>query len=148
MNSLLQRNSVRGFMLAILGMGVLRFILTISGLPDSTVKYFSMTAIIIAGMLFFSAATNAHKERFIVSYLLIFPYLIVEVAALGYTWMSGRQTIFHSHDYSLGFSIGAHTLGHLVGGLTWEPWSVFLMMEILWGIGWLIRRAIPVGGGE
>jgi hypothetical protein len=122
------------FMAGILVMGMVRFALTMSGMSDSVVKYFSMTAVIVAGMLYFSFATATHKERLIVAYLLIFPYMIIEVAALGYTWASGHPTIFHSADYSMGFPIAEHTIGHLVGGLTWEPLSVFVVMEVIWVI--------------
>ena len=131
-------------MAAIAGVGVLRFILTVAGLPDSSVKYVSMTIVILAGTVYFAFATRSHKERLYASYLLILPYLIIEVAALGYTWATGQQTIFHSKDYSLGFSIAQHTLGHLVGGLSWEPLTLFLFMELLWavnaGVSLLFRR--------
>src|SRR6266853_3826933 len=140
MTPLLKRWSMRGFIAAILAMGIIRFVLTVSGLPDSTVKYFSMTVIIMAGTLYFAIATGSHKERLKASYFLILPYLVVEVAALGYTWASGRQTIFHSADYSFGMPIAYHTLGHLVGGLSWEPLSAFVVMEIIWGIYTLVRK--------
>lgn len=121
-------------MAGIAGIGVLRFLLTIAGLPDSVVKYFSMTAVIVAGVLYFSVATTTHKDRLYASYFLTLPYLLIEVAALGYTWATGHQTIFHSTDYSFGFSIAQHTLGHLVGGLTWEPLTLFILMELIWAI--------------
>ena len=130
------------FMTGIVVMGVIRFALTMSGLSDSVVKYFSMTAVIIAGMLYFTIATATHKERLVAAYLLIVPYMIIEVAALGYTWASGRQTIFHAANYSFGTPIAYHTLGHLVGGLTWEPLSVFVVMEVIWGISRGIRYAL------
>jgi len=134
---------MRAFMLAVFLMGVIRFALTLAGIPDSTVKYFSMTALIIADILFFSVRTQTHKERFIAAYLLIFPYMIVEVAALSYTCLSGRHTIFQTDHYSFGFPIGIHTLRHFIGGLTWEPWGVFLLMEVLWGISRLFRLTSP-----
>jgi len=120
------------FMAAIFLMGVVRFALTVSGLPDSFVKYFSMTAVSVAGVLYLGVTTETHKDRFKAAYLLIFPYMVVEVAALGYTWYSGRQTIFHAADYSFGTSIAVHTLGHLAGGLLWEPWTIFVLMEVVW----------------
>ena len=59
--------------------------------------------------------------------------MIIEVLALGYTWLTGQQTIFHAAEYSMGFSIMWHTwLGHLVGGLTWEPLTLFVLMEVIW----------------
>jgi hypothetical protein len=132
---------MKGFIATIFALGIIRFVLTVAGLPDGFVKFFSMTVAIMAGTLYFAIATDTHKERLKASYLLVIPYMIIEVAALGYTWASGRQTIFHSHDYSFGMPIGTHTIGHLVGGLTWEPLSVFLLMEIVWGISRLFRKS-------
>jgi small basic protein len=92
-------------------MGVIRFLLTVIGLPDSTVKYFSMSVVIALGALYFALTTRTHRERLHAAFFLIIPYMIIEVAALAYTWATGQQTIFHSADYSLGFSIAQHTLG-------------------------------------
>jgi hypothetical protein len=129
---------MRGFMAAIFLMGLLRFALTLAALPDALVKFFSMTVILLAGTVYFALRTATHKDRLKAAYLLMFPYMVVEVAALGYTWATGRQTIFHSADYSLGTSIAVHTIGHFVGGLTWEPLSAFVVMEIVWLIGRLV----------
>jgi len=119
-------------MIAIAAMGVLRFILNMNGVPNDVVKYFSMTAIMIIASVYFAIVTTTHKGRLKAAYLLILPYMIIEVLALGYTWSSGRQTIFHTAPYTFGVSIGTHTIGHLVGGLTWEPFIVFVQMEIIW----------------
>ena len=126
--------TMKVFIVAIAVMGVVRFILDASGLPKDVVKYFSMTAIMIIGSLYFAIATVTHKERLKASYLLIMPYMTVEVIALGYTWATGHQTIFHAAEYSMGTSIGVHTLGHLIGGFTWEPLIGFVAMELVWGI--------------
>jgi len=126
--------TMKVFIVAIAVMGVVRFILDASGLPKDVVKYFSMTAIMIIGSLYFAIATATHKERLKASYLLIMPYMTVEVIALGYTWATGHQTIFHAAEYSMGTSIGVHTLGHLIGGFTWDPLIGFVAMELVWGI--------------
>ena len=128
------KTSIKVFMATIAVMGVIRFALTILGVPDSTVKFASMTAVIAVGMVYFAFASGTHKERLKDAYLLIIPYMIIEVAALGYTWASGRQTIFHAKEYSFGVGVGPHTIGHLIGGLTWEPLTIFVFMEILWFI--------------
>jgi len=134
------KTSIKLFMAAIAVMGVIRFVLTMAGLPDSVVKFASMTVIIMAGSIYFAFAATTHKERLKAAYLLILPYMIVEVAALGYTWASGHQTIFHAKEYSFGVGVGAHTIGHLVGGLTWEPLLLFVLMEILWLVYASARR--------
>lgn len=136
---MLQRTDVRRFVAAIFLMGLLRFVLTTASLPDAFVKFFSMTAVILAGTVYFAIRTETHKERLKAAYLLLFPYMVVEVAALGYTWATGRITIFHSADYSFGMPIATHTLGHLVGGLTWEPLGTFALMEIIWLIAKMVR---------
>src|SRR5437867_1401207 len=136
------KTSLKLFMAAIAVMGALRFLLTIAGVPNTVVKFASMTVIIMVGMIYFGAVLPTHKERLKAAYLLILPYMIVEVLALGYTWASGRQTIFHAQEYSFGVGIGAHTIGHLIGGLTWEPLSLFVVMEIVWFVYSRGRRLI------
>src|SRR5215471_21324688 len=96
--------TMKAFMAAIAVMGVIRFILTISGLPNDVVKYFSMSAVMVVGLIYFAVATTTHKERLKAAFLLVLPYMIIEVLALGYTWVSGRQTIFHAREYSFGTS--------------------------------------------
>ena len=129
---------MRAFIAAIAAMGIIRFILSVNGVPNGIVRYFSMTVVMIAGSIYFAVVTPTHKGRLKASYLLVLPYMTIEVLALGYTWISGRQTIFGAAEYSLGTSIRIHTIGHLIGGLTWEPLFGFLMMEIIW---WLYRRS-------
>ena len=131
-------------MAAILCMGVIRFTLTVTGVPDSTVKYFSMTSMIAAAAVYVAITTRTHRERLNAAFLLILPYMVIEVAALAYTWATGHQTIFHAEEYSFGFSVMVHTIGHLVGGLTWEPLLLFLTMELIWWIFSLIAR--PASG--
>ena len=124
--------TMKWFIITIAAMGVVRFILNMNGVPNDIVKYFSMTGIILIGLVYFAIAAATHKERLKAAYLLIMPYMTIEVLALGYTWATGRATIFHAPEYSMGFSIAWHTFGHFVGGLTWEPLSVFLLMELIW----------------
>jgi hypothetical protein len=131
---------MRAFIAAVFVMGLLRFALTVAGLSDAFVKFFSMSVILLAGTIYFALRTNTHKERLKAAYLLFFPYMVIEVAALAYTWVTGHQTIFHAADYSLGTSIAVHTIGHLVGGLTWEPLSSFVIMEVVWLIARWVRR--------
>jgi len=134
------RTAVKVFIAAIAAMGVARFTLDRMGMSRDVVKYFSMSAIILAGTIYFAFTTKTHKERLKSAYFLILPYMVVEVLALGYTWATEQQSIFHAAEYSFGTSAGVHTIGHLVGGLTWEPLSVFVVMEILWLPTLLFRR--------
>jgi hypothetical protein len=134
---------MRGFILAILIMGIVRFVLTVSGLPNSVVKFFSMTAVIAVGLVYFALSTTSHWERLKASFLLILPYMIIEAVALGFTWATGRQTIFHAPEYSFGGTpLPYHFVGHIVGGFTWEPLIVFLPMEVIWLVSrWFSGRS-------
>jgi hypothetical protein len=126
------KTSMKLFIAAIAVMGVIRFALTMAGLPNSVVRFASMTVIMMVGLVYFAVVSMTHKERLKAAYLLVLPYMIVEVLALGFSWATGRQTIFHAQEYSFGMGIAAHTIGHLIGGLTWEPLSMFLVMELVW----------------
>ena len=144
MTPLLQRPSTRGFIAAILIVGIVRFVLTVSGLPNSVVKFFSMTVVIFAGLVYFALVTTSHLERLKASYLLILPYMIIEAVALGFTWATGRATIFHAPEYSFNSPLPLHFAGHILGGLTWEPLSVFILMELIW----LVSRAVGLVIGK
>jgi hypothetical protein len=124
---------MKACIIAIAAMGIIRFVLDAAGLSKDVVKYFSMSAIMMIGAVYFAIATSTHKERLKAAYLLVMPYMAIEVVALSYTWITDRQTIFHASEYSLGTSIAVHTLGHLIGGFTWEPLLGFAFMEIIWG---------------
>lgn len=132
--------AMKAFIAVILAAGVLRFVLDRYGVPKETVKYVSMSAVIFIGTIYFAFAAKTHRDRLKSSYLLTMPYMFIEVLALGYTWATGVQTIFHAQEYSFGVSIRAHTIGHLIGGLTWEPLSLFVIMEAVWLVYMGIKR--------
>ena len=129
-------------MAAILLMGLLRFGLTVSGASNEVTRFASMTVVILAGCLYFGTRQLPWRDLARVSYFLILPYMAIEVAALGYTWATGRATIFHAPEHSFGMPIRHHFWGHVVGGLTWEPLSLFLVMLLVRALsGWFRSRA-------
>jgi hypothetical protein len=136
-----RKEVLAGFAAAILGMGLLRFALTVSGVPNEITRYASMTVVILAGCVYFGVRRLPTRELFVASYALILPYMAVEMAALGYTWATGRATIFHAPEYSFGMPMALHFWGHLAGGLTWEPLSLLLVMVLVRAI--TIRLHVP-----
>ena len=129
-----KQDQVWWFVGAIVLVGAIRLGLTLSGVSNATTKFASMFAVILIACVYFGSKPQSFKERLVVSYLLILPYMLVEVIGLGYTWASGRPTIFHAPEYSLGTSIEQHFWGHIIGGLTWEPASLLLVMLIVRGV--------------
>jgi hypothetical protein len=136
------KRSIKLFITAIAAVGVIRFVLSVSGYPNEFVRYVSMTVTILAGTIYFGVQSPTHKGRLTTAYLLVLPYMIIEVSALAYTWRTGHQTIFHANEYSMGYPVGEHAIGHLVGGLTWEPLAIFVVMEIIHLIYSTLGRAL------
>ena len=131
--------AIKLFIAAILVVGMIRFALSVSGVPDTTVKYVSMTVVIAVGMVYFAVTCKTWKQRMKAAYLLILPYMVVEAFALGYTLVTRKPTIFHAPQYSFGTTPGLHFIGHVIGGVTWEPLSLFVVMQV---IGFVASRAL------
>ena len=129
-----KQDQVWWFVGAILLVGAIRLGLTLNGVSNAATKFASMSAVIFIACLYFGSKPQSFKERLVVSYLLILPYMLVEVIGLGYTRASGRPTIFHAPEYSLGSSIDQHFWGHIIGGLTWEPVCLLVVMLIVRGV--------------
>ena len=124
------KGAIAGFMASIVLVGLARVGLTVAGSGEIS-KYASMTVVILLGCIYFGALGLSWKELVKVSYLLILPYMAVELGGIGYTWATGKTTIFHVPQYSFGMPADLHFLGHLVGGLTWQPLSLFIVMLIV-----------------
>jgi len=141
----ISKSAIAGFMASIVLVGLVRFCLTAAGTPDEISRYASMTAVIVAGCVYFGVAGLSWKDLVKVSYLLILPYMAIELGGIGYTWATGKTTIFHVPQYSFGMPADVHFFGHLVGGLTWEPLALFLVMLI---VGAISRRWTSWRGGS
>lgn len=128
---MIAKRPVVGFVAAILLVGLLRFSLTVSGASNEVTRYASMTVVILAGCVYFGMRQLPWRDLARISYFLILPYMAIEVAALGYTWATSRATIFHAAEYSFGMPLYLHFWGHVLGGLTWEPLSLWLVMMLV-----------------
>lgn len=143
------KGAVVGFMGAILLVGLVRFGLTVSGVPDEITRYGSMTVVILVGCVYFGAAGLSWKDLAAISYLLILPYIAVELGGIGYTWATGKTTIFHVPQYSFEMPVNVHFWVHLVAGLTWQPLALFVAMLLVRAVSrrwtsWRQRR--PASG--
>ena len=112
------------FIPLVLTVGTIRFALTVADLT-CWARYASMTTVILIASIFLSSKKTTRRERVIISYALIAPYMLVELVGLGYTWWSGNETIFQVWPYNLGTPVHIHFWGHIIGSLTWEPLLVY-----------------------
>ena len=112
--------ALRFFVFAIFGVEGIQFGLSVSGVDNNFTRFASMTVVIAIAILYFVSRPTQRRERAIISYLLIAPYMQVDTLSLGYTWRAETATIFHSPPYTFGIDLPMHFWGHGVGGLTWK----------------------------
>jgi hypothetical protein len=121
----------------ILFVGLARLVLSLAGVPNSTVKWLSITALLLIGLVYYSI--RVHTSGF-GSYKQLLPLLVIQsvlaqsiaVLAIAIAIFTGRDNIFSAPEYSGGgdgktwFHVGGHILG----------------MIILPLLGWLVGSAI------
>jgi hypothetical protein len=120
------------WLVLIAAVGLLRLGLSLAGLPDRTVAWFSMNVVVWAGALYFGAAV--HTKGF-GSYkqllpLMIFAMLTMQaIAVLGILLaIAGVPNVFAAPEFSFGVqNQWIHLLAHLTIGLVVPPlllWAV------------------------
>ncbi|MBI2821643.1 MAG: hypothetical protein HYX74_05410 [Acidobacteria bacterium] len=141
----------RWWVLAIVLVGAARLILSTAGLPNSQVKFVSMTVVIALGTAYFPVWCArkgwSYRDLFVLSYFLTVPYMAVEVVGLSLVVLNEQPNIFHAGEYSFGTTPQLHLMGHLVGGVTWEPWTLWLVSSsVLWITSRVERRVSRLAG--
>jgi len=138
------------WVVAIICVGAARIVLTTFGLPNQQVRFASMTAVMAAGSVYLSIWCSRHGwsywDLFIFSYFITVPYMAVEVVGLSLAGLSGRPNIFHAPEYSLGTPLWIHLVGHIVGGVTWEPWMIWLICCVLFWLSAKIHGSQAAAG--
>lgn len=135
-----KKRTVIGFVIAILAVGALRFALSLAGVPDRLTTYCSMTLVIVVGTPYFAIVCPRWSDRLLAAYVLFLPYTLVDVVALGYTWLTGNPTIFQRHEHiAFGLTAGQHLSVMLVSGLTTGPLFTFVVMSAIAWVYWKVR---------
>src|SRR5262245_13804619 len=118
--------------------GLARLILSLAGLPDSTVRWFSMNAVAWAGILYYGVA--GHARGFTYKQLLplaLFQTLLFQaIAVLGISLaIAGLPNIYAAPEYSFGAQSQAfHLLMHLTVGIvvaTLMAWGVACLILLI-----------------
>jgi hypothetical protein len=111
----------RWFLVAIVVVFVVRLALSLAGTPNATVKWFSVTVVLLLGMLYYGAAVHT---RGFGSYKQLYPLLLFQsllgeglvalAVALGI--LTGRDNVYTVPEYSGGTDgkNWPHVLAHLV----------------------------------
>lgn len=135
-----RKPAVMAFIAAIVIVGVLRLILSLAGVSDSITRFFSISVVILAGMIYFGAVCTEWRDRLMAAYVLFLPYTVIAVLALAYTWITGVPTIFQRHEHSMtGLTVGWHMAAMFIGGFSFEPLLAFALMTLIAVVVGLVR---------
>jgi len=126
------------FLALILVVGLARLVLSLGGVPNSTVKWLSITAVSLIGLLYYSV--RVHTSGF-GSYKHLLPLLVIQnllaqaisFVAVAMAILTRKDNIFTAPEYSGG-----------ADGKTWLHANMHLIMGVIVAslLGWLIGSAI------
>ena len=135
-------------LVAIAGVGMVRLVLSLAGQPDSMVKFFSMTAVGLAGIVYYALTVRRHGFG---SYLHMIPLIFNQglvangIAILGILLsVLGLANIYDVPEFRPPFardaSPAAHALAHLFLGTTVGTLVGWLFGSIVMAIGGRPRK--------
>lgn len=124
----------RVFLVLILVIGITRLALSLGGVPNSTTKWLSITAVTWIGVLYYSIRVHtsgfgSFKQLLAVLALLNLTGQAIAIVAIAIAIFTGNDNIFSAPEYAFGSDgktwvhLGAHLLvGTTVGSLV--PWAI------------------------
>jgi len=127
----------KGFLILILVVGLARLILSLAGVPNATVKFLSLTVLMLLGLLYYSVRVHtsgfgSYKQLLPVLALQVILANLIVVFGIVLSMVTGKENIFSAPEYSGGQAGG--TWGHAVAHLV----AIIVLSLIFWGIGSLI----------
>jgi hypothetical protein len=129
----------QGWVLAlIVVLGFIRLALSLAGVPNATVKWFSITAAMLVGLVYYAVAV--HTKGF-GSYKQLYGLLLIQsivtesipIVAILLAMVTGQDNIYVAPEYSGGGD--GKNWGHVLG-------HVFVGAIVLPLVGWLLGSAI------
>ena len=136
----------------IAGVALLRLVLSLAGVPTSSVKWLSATVVLLIIALVYSALVHtkgfgSYKQILPVVWLQAVTMNVVIIAGIVLAISSGHDNIFTIPEYAGGQdgkNWFPHVFGHTIGGAVVEP-------LILWGLGslvMLVTKKMSPGAGS
>lgn len=139
----------KGFLILVLVVGVARLVTSLLGVPNSTVKFLSLTVVFLLGMIYYSVRVYTSGFG---SYLQLLPVLALQVivgnciiiAGIVISILTVKDNIFSAPEFSPG-KVDGKTWGHVGGHVV----ATIIMPFVLWGIGCLIMLVTKkISGGR
>ncbi len=127
---------------------LLRLILFAAGAPFPLVRAFSVTvagaiSVLLAVLMMYGRRFGSYPNVALASFLLICWEHLLIVSALTASALTGARNVYMVPDFTHGFSLRAHIVGHLTLGVG---------IGTLFGTGmgclllWLLRKLVPLQG--
>ena len=122
------------FLLLILATGIVRLSLSLGGAPNSTTRWFTMTALVWIGVFYYSVRVHtsgfgSFKELLVVCTLQNWIAQTIAVIGIAIAMITGTNNVFSSPEFAFGgdgktwLHLGAHlVIGTTLGSLI--PWGV------------------------
>jgi hypothetical protein len=139
----------RGFLILILVVGLGRLLLSILGVPNSAVKFLSLTVLFLVGMFYYSVRVyttgfGSYKQLLPVLALQVIAGESIVILGIVIAILTGRENIFSIPEYSPGKASGG-TWGHVAGHLV----AMIVFPLVLWLLGSLVMFVTKkVSGGR
>ena len=122
------------FLAFIFVVGITRLALSVSGVPNSTAKWFSLTALVWIGVLYYSIRVHtsgfgSYKQLLVICVLQNLAAQAIIISGIVLAILTGAGNIFSAPEYAFGsdgktwFHVGAHlVLGTTLGSIV--PWLI------------------------
>jgi len=117
----------KGFLILILVVGFARLGLSLAGVPNATVKFVSLTVLLLLGLIYYSV--RVHTSGF-GSYKQLLPVLALTVIVAQLIVVSGIMLAMGTGKDNMNGKTWGHVAGHLI--------AMVVGSLVLWGIGSLI----------
>jgi hypothetical protein len=131
------------FLILTMAVGMGRLILSLSGVPNSAVKFVSLTAVTLLGLFYYSVTVytrgfGSYKQLLPVLALQAILSNLIIIFAIVLSNATGKENIFSAHEY------GGGSWGHVR--------DMFIVMIVspfvLWGVGCLIMLLTKLVSGR
>jgi len=128
----------KGFLILLLVVGLARLGLSLAGMPNASVKFLSMTVVLLLGLVYYSVRVStsgfgSYKQLLPVLALPVILANLITILGILISMGTGQDNIFTAPEYSPG-KVEGKTLGHVAGHLV----AMIVISLVFWGIGSLI----------
>lgn len=120
------------FLILIPLVGIVRLALSLSGTPNTTARWLSMTALVWIAVIYCSirihtSGFGSYKHLLVVCVLLNLSMQIISISGIVIAALTGTANIFSAPEFSFGTSPWLHALMHVVVGIpvgSLLPWLI------------------------